>query len=378
MGLIGSHLDVVPANPEEWKRNPFELTQEGDKLYGRGTTDCLGHVSLLTTMLTFLAEQHQKGNLKLNFDLVVVFIAAEEGGEFGVGIDVMEKQGALAELKPEYTADGKLLKGGPVYWIDSADSQPCCGTNGVAQWELKATGRLFHSGLPHKGINSIEFASEALAEIQERFYEDFPTNPEQVAYGFAVGSSMKPTQIATSPGSLNQIPPWCKISGDIRLVPFYAIEECMERVEGYVKTINENLDKVRRRGPYSKYKIDLGPGPVADNDVDRAKLELSWGQSKEAAGLYEGIACNLSSPGHKALVQATAEVLGADKCKPYSVSGSLPLVRMLQRAGYDLQIDGFGLLSTYHAVDEYCLLSDMKKSHEILLKVLALLNTHED
>ena len=43
---------------------------------------------------------------------------------------------------------GKLdeLKAGPVYWIDSADSQPCCGTAGVTQWELKATGRMFHSG----------------------------------------------------------------------------------------------------------------------------------------------------------------------------------------------------------------------------------------
>ena len=81
--------------------------------------------------------------------------------------------------------DGKLdelKKGGPVYWIDSADSQPCCGTNGVTQWELKATGRMFHSGLPHKGINAIEFAQEAIGEIQENFYRDFPPTKEQAAY----------------------------------------------------------------------------------------------------------------------------------------------------------------------------------------------------
>ncbi len=131
-------------------------------------------------------------------------------------------------MNPFLPPAGKLdeLKNGPVYWIDSADSQPCCGTNGVAQWELKATGRLFHSGLPHKGINSIEFASEAMAEIQESFYRDFPPCPEQEKYGYAVGSSMKPTQIQCSEGGLNQIPPWCKISGDIRLVPFYDMIEC--------------------------------------------------------------------------------------------------------------------------------------------------------
>ena len=47
-------------------------------------------------------------------------------------------------------------------------------TAAVAMWTIRVKGRLFHSGLPHKGINSIELASEAMAYIQRRFYEDFP------------------------------------------------------------------------------------------------------------------------------------------------------------------------------------------------------------
>lgn len=54
VAFIGSHLDVVPANPEGWDRNPFELSVEGDKLFGRGTTDCLGHVALLTGTVTIV------------------------------------------------------------------------------------------------------------------------------------------------------------------------------------------------------------------------------------------------------------------------------------------------------------------------------------
>ena len=76
----------------------FKLTQDGDKLYGRGTTDCLGHVALITTLLQFLAgeyKNHGKDDLKLDFNLVVVFIAAEVGGELGVGVDVMVKNGQL-------------------------------------------------------------------------------------------------------------------------------------------------------------------------------------------------------------------------------------------------------------------------------------------
>ena len=56
LSFVGSHLDVVPANPDAWNVDPFSLTIDGDKLYGRGTTDCLGHVALMTTLFSQLAE----------------------------------------------------------------------------------------------------------------------------------------------------------------------------------------------------------------------------------------------------------------------------------------------------------------------------------
>ena len=49
----------------------------------------------------------------------------------------------------------------------------------------------------------------------------------------------------------------------------------------------------------------------------------------------------------------------------------LPLVRDLQRGGFDVQMTGFGLMSTYHADNEYCLLSDMKEGFRILLGVIS-------
>ncbi|KAI9915604.1 hypothetical protein PsorP6_008067 [Peronosclerospora sorghi] len=57
IAFLGSHMDVVPANPEEWDRDPFSLTVEGDKLYGGGTTDCLGHVVLMTELFKELSKR---------------------------------------------------------------------------------------------------------------------------------------------------------------------------------------------------------------------------------------------------------------------------------------------------------------------------------
>ena len=50
----------------------------------------------------------------------------------------------------------------------------------------------------------------------------------------------------------------------------------------------------------------------------------------------QGIACNLDSDAFKKLEEATKEVMG--ECKPYSITGSLPLVGDLQQAGFDVQV----------------------------------------
>ncbi|KAG3157394.1 hypothetical protein PC128_g21671, partial [Phytophthora cactorum] len=39
--------------------------------------------------------------------------------------------------------------------------------------------------------------------------------------------------------------------------------------------------------------------------------------------------------------------------KPFSISGSLPLVRDLQRAGLDLTLTGFGKSSAYHGDNDH-------------------------
>lgn len=96
ISFVGSHLDVVPADPANWDKDPFSLTIEGDTLYGRGTTDCLGHVALLTDLFVSLAEKKPQ----LSHSIVAIFIANEENGTFvGVGVDQLVKEGYLNDLK---------------------------------------------------------------------------------------------------------------------------------------------------------------------------------------------------------------------------------------------------------------------------------------
>ena len=118
VSFVGSHMDVVTANPDEFKRDPFKLTVEGDMLYGRGVTDCLGHVAMLCCVLKQLAIIKPK----LRVGVACVFIANEENGTVeGVGIDELCRRGEL-----------EFCSRAPLFWIDSADVGPTLGTAGVA------------------------------------------------------------------------------------------------------------------------------------------------------------------------------------------------------------------------------------------------------
>ena len=147
--MLTPHMDVVPANPETWKRDPFKLTVEGDELHGRGATDCLGHVALITELMLELAIKKPA----LQRTVTAVLIANEENGLVAnIGVDQLMTTGKLDHIKS-----------GPVIWVDCADMHPCLGTAASIVWHLKVKGKLFHSGLPHKGINSLEMANAACA-----------------------------------------------------------------------------------------------------------------------------------------------------------------------------------------------------------------------
>lgn len=346
VSFVGCHLDVVTANPQDWDFDPFSLTREGDQLRGRGTTDCLGHVALLTLFLRHLALSQPP----LGTRVVGVFIANEENATaVGIGVDRMVKEGELDHLK-----------GGPLFWLDTADKQPCIGTGGMSAWTLKVFGKMFHSGLPHKSINPLELAMDSLSEIQKRFYADFPPHSEEERYGFATSSTLKPTQWAYPGGSVNQIPGECSISGDIRMTPFYDVDEARFKIESYVKDINANLESMGERGPWSKYTLPL--------EGLKGKVELMF---EEVA--MKGVACDLNSPGFHALCKATEEVVG--HVKPYSITGSLPCIRELQEEGFDVQTMGYGLMPVYHAKNEYCLLSDFAQGFRVLANIVHQFNS---
>ena len=40
---------------------------------------------------------------------------------------------------------------------------------------------------------------------------------------------------------MNEIPDWTKVKGDVRLTPFYSIEECKTKLQGYIEEFKKSM-----------------------------------------------------------------------------------------------------------------------------------------
>jgi acetylornithine deacetylase/succinyl-diaminopimelate desuccinylase-like protein len=346
IGFVGAHFDVVPADEkgEGWTRDPFKLHVDPDgTLYGRGVTDCLGHVAVITDLLAQLGEK----GLRPKRTLKVVFIANEEDSPIPeIGLDYVVAQKKMDDLN-----------GHPVYWLDSADFGPTVGTAGMAGWELEVNGVAGHSGMPQNCVNALELGMAITMVLTEWFRKAFGPHPDEQRWGFASPSSMKATVIHAPNAKINKIPGQVKIEGDIRLTPFYEMSTVMEGVQGFVRQLNDALAQ-------GTLPTEGFPRAVTQSG-QRASLALKF-----KGRPLEGVACKLDSPALSELLNAIRHVRGPDAAKPSSLTGSLPLVKELQRAGCDVQITGFGRTAWYHAPNEQAHLAEFKQGFGVLRELL--------
>ncbi|MCR5067556.1 MAG: Sapep family Mn(2+)-dependent dipeptidase, partial [Erysipelotrichaceae bacterium] len=98
IGIL-AHLDVVPVG-SGWSSDPFVMRQEGDRLYGRGTSDDKGAGICSLTALRMLKDN----NIPLNKRIRLIWGCNEESGSRGVR-HYVEKEGYV---DCGFTPDGEF------------------------------------------------------------------------------------------------------------------------------------------------------------------------------------------------------------------------------------------------------------------------------
>lgn len=142
--VLSGHMDVVPADEPGWTGDPFRLRAEGDRLYGRGTSDMKGFIAAALAALPALTAA------PLARPIHFAFTYDEEAGCKGA-------PHLLSHLPALCATPLGVIVGEP------SGLRAIRAHKGKAAARLTIQGRAGHSSRPDQGLNAIHAMSEALA-----------------------------------------------------------------------------------------------------------------------------------------------------------------------------------------------------------------------
>src|SRR6185503_15229519 len=141
------HIDVVPLGAAPWTHDAFAGETDGDRLYGRGSTDMKSGIAAFVIAALELAPDLARGP-----GLVLVITAGEEIGCEGA----------------RYLADKKLLdRAGAIVVAEPTANYPYVGHKGLAWFEVETTGVTAHGSMPEEGENAIIKMSQVIADLAQ-------------------------------------------------------------------------------------------------------------------------------------------------------------------------------------------------------------------
>ncbi|TPJ36107.1 acetylornithine deacetylase [Mesorhizobium sp. B2-8-3] len=195
--ILSGHMDVVPASEPQWSSSPFALRKEGDRLYGRGTTDMKGFLAATLAAVPMLA------GLRLAKPIHFAFSYDEEVGCRGV-------PHLIARL-PELCAKPLgVIVGEP------SGMRAVRGHKGKAAARVTIRGHAGHSSRPDLGLNAIHAMAHALsAAVSEA--ERLTHGPFDAA--FEPPYSSLQAGVVAGGQAVNIIPGACSLDLEARAIP---------------------------------------------------------------------------------------------------------------------------------------------------------------
>ncbi|NEX46343.1 acetylornithine deacetylase [Pseudotabrizicola algicola] len=143
--MLSGHVDVVPAAGQDWTVPPFQMTRQGTRLYGRGTTDMKGFVAAMLALAQRAPKLTRPLWLAISYD--------EEVG--CVGVRPMLAAIAARNIRPDLVVVG-----------EPTAMQLGLGHKGKLAFTVTATGTARHSSEAPLALNALHLAADFMAGVR--------------------------------------------------------------------------------------------------------------------------------------------------------------------------------------------------------------------
>ncbi|MFF9377363.1 M20/M25/M40 family metallo-hydrolase [Streptomyces griseoluteus] len=337
--LIHGHLDVVPANADDWTHDPFSGEVADGCVWGRGAVD----MKDMDAMTLAVVRDRLRSGRKPPRDIVVAFLADEEaGGTYGARY-LVDNHPELFEGVTEAISEVggfsfTVNEQRRLYLIQTAEK-------GMHWMKLTVAGTAGHGSMIHRD-NAITELSEAVARVGRH---KFPVRVTKTTRAFldelgdALGTELDPEDM----------------------------ESTLARLGGIAKLIGATLSNTANPTQlHAGYKVNVIPGEATAHIDGRflpgheeeflTDLDRLLGPNVRRSDVHADKAVETSFDG--ALVEAMQSALLAEdpiaRAVPYMLSGGTDA-----KSFDDLGIRGFGFAplklppeldfaGMFHGVDE--------------------------
>lgn len=255
---ILSHIDTVSSGDLSlWKHDPFRAYIDGDKIYGRGTTD--NGQSAIASIYALKALMDSKANLKYNFGLALV--ADEEVGST-YGVQALMREGIFENRDIVIVPD----------WGTSDGSGIEIAEKGILWLKINVKGKQVHASTPSLGINAYRALVKFLNEADIKLHEKYAV--ENMLFDTKI-STFEMTKHEKNVDSTNIIPGLEVSYMDCRIIPEYKIDDILE----YLNSIADQVS--RSTGAEIKLEIFNREDPAAPTARDSEVVVLLSEKIKE-------------------------------------------------------------------------------------------------
>ena len=265
--ILSGHTDTVPVDGQDWRTDPFTLTQRGDRLYARGACDMKGFLACV------LAAVPRMIRADLARPIHLAFSYDEEIGCVGV-------IGLIDWLAGQPTR--------PAFCVVGEPTMMAVGLGHKAKRSIRITvsGRSCHSALAPQGVNAVEYGALMVAKIHAMGARMATAGARDPAYDIA--HSTAHTGIFHGGTALNIVPDKAVIDCEFRVLPGEDSDALVDELRAYADKLQNAM---RQRHPESGIEITTHaefPGLDTAADAEIAGLGLRFADSNQTIKVAYG------------------------------------------------------------------------------------------
>lgn len=204
--VVHGHLDVVPANADDWQVDPFAAEIRDGAIWGRGAVD----MKNVDAMILAIVRNWKRSGFKPPRDILLAFFADEEAGSnFGSRYMTREHPEVFKGYNEAISEVGgfsvTLHNGKRLYFIEAAQK-------GIHWIKLTASGRAGHGSMVNDD-NAITQLSDAVAKLGQYSWPQRYTRTVKVLFRKIAEATGRPYNEEDLRPLLNEIGPTARMIG---------------------------------------------------------------------------------------------------------------------------------------------------------------------